>query len=216
MSAERVTTTLRVSRLLGAFDDVGFDEVVCDEVGPGVAGFRAGRADETARTVRLPAASLPLQIVQSAGSFRWMHSSSLTISGCHERLVVAHRGRPESAEAVTPWAYNRSVSERRVSLRAEVNGPDKRYLDAYINGEGQLVLQGQDLGPLTSVVSDDGEYEWFRYVQAEHIPSLLAALGGGAEEDVLDVLARVATGKGSYELERLLREEIVPSGTHVV
>ncbi len=58
------------------------------------------------------------------------------------------------------------MSERRVSLRAEVSGADERYLDAYIDDGGQLVLQGQDLGSLTAIVSDDGEYEWFRYVKA--------------------------------------------------
>ncbi len=108
------------------------------------------------------------------------------------------------------------MSERRVSLRAEVSGGDERSLDAYIDDGGQLVLQGQDLGPLTAIVSDDGEYEWFRSVKAEHIPSLIAALGGAPDEDILDVLARVATGDGSYELERLLREEIVPCETHVI
>ncbi len=108
------------------------------------------------------------------------------------------------------------MSERRVSLRAEVNGADERYLDAYVGKRGDLVLEGQDLGPLTAIVSDDGEYEWFRYVKAEHIPALIAALGGAPDEDILDVLARVATGGGSYDLERLLREEIVPCETHVI
>ncbi len=33
-------------------------------------------------------------------------------------------------------------------------------LTASLNGAGDLVLEGQDLGPSTSVVSPDGEYEW--------------------------------------------------------
>jgi hypothetical protein len=101
------------------------------------------------------------------------------------------------------------MAKRVVRLRAEVSGADRRYLDAYIESDN-LVLAGQDLGPSTAAVSGDGEYEWWRTVKRADIPALSAVLGGAPDEDILDVLERVATGDGSYELERLLRDGVVP------
>ena len=95
-------------------------------------------------------------------------------------------------------------------MREEEFGPDRRYLFASIV-DNQLHIEGRDLGPATAMVSDDGEYEWCRVVARRDFPALIAALGGGPDEDVLDVLERVATGDGSYELERLLRLGVVPS-----
>lgn len=105
---------------------------------------------------------------------------------------------------------------RSVKLREEHQGDDDRYLDAYIDGAGDLVLAGQDLGLATELVSPDGEYEWFRIVRRPHRPALVVLLGGQAGADVLDVLADGWTGSASYELEALLRDGAVPSEVHVV
>ena len=116
----------------------------------------------------------------------------------------------------TPSAYNGLVRiPRTVTLRSETSGPDRRYLGASIV-DNQLHIEGQDLGPKTSMVSRDGEYEWIHVVARRDFPALIAALGGEPGEDILDVLERVATGDGSYELERLLRDGVVPCETHVV
>ena len=48
---------------------------------------------------------------------------------------------------------------RVVTLRDEVDGPDSRHLWAHIDQEGNLHIDGQDLGPKTAIVSSDGEYE---------------------------------------------------------
>jgi len=106
--------------------------------------------------------------------------------------------------------------KRSVSLRAEHDGEDHRYLDAYVDDAGDLVLAGQDLGPATKLVSDNGEYEWFRTIRSEHVPALVFALGGDAGADVLGVLAAAWTGPASYDLEALLRDGAVPSDVHVV
>jgi hypothetical protein len=94
---------------------------------------------------------------------------------------------------------------RTVSLRAERNGADWRNLDAYIDEAGNLVIDGQDLGPGTAMMSDDGEYEWKYTFPPSSIGPLLAALGGGAGEHILDVLSRRYTGPGSYDLEAVIR-----------
>ena len=99
---------------------------------------------------------------------------------------------------------------RKVTLRAERNGADYRWLGASIDDAGALHIDGQDLGPGTAIVSDDGEYEWFETIAAGDVPRLVVLLDGEPGTDVLDLLERHWTGLRSYELERRLRESDVP------
>jgi hypothetical protein len=101
--------------------------------------------------------------------------------------------------------------KRRVPLRHERNGRDRRFLDASITEAGDLLIEGQDLGPSTSVVSSDGEYEWRRTIKAEHLPALLELLDAPPGADVLQVLASHWRGAASYELEKRIRESDIPS-----
>jgi hypothetical protein len=95
---------------------------------------------------------------------------------------------------------------RKVTLRSERSGNDSRYLWAYVDEDGRLHVDGQDLGPATASVSSDGEYEWFETIAAADVPRVVELLGGGPGEDVLDVLERDFTGNRSYELEARLRD----------
>jgi len=97
-----------------------------------------------------------------------------------------------------------------ITLRAEITGHDRRYLSATVDGDGNLVLSGQDLGPGTSMVSPDGEYEYWITVEAAYIPLLLARLGAPERSDILEVLALAWTGERSYGLERIIRDDGVP------
>jgi hypothetical protein len=99
---------------------------------------------------------------------------------------------------------------RKVPLRAEVDGKDKRFLDAWVGDDGALHIVGQDLGPATAIVSSDGEYEWARTVAPADVPRLVAELGGQPGQDILDVLERNWTGPRSYDLEKLLRDTTIP------
>jgi hypothetical protein len=101
------------------------------------------------------------------------------------------------------------AGSRRVSLRAEHDGPNSRFLDAYLDAEGDLHIDGQDLGPATAPVSSDGEYEWFKVIGKGDLPRLKELLGAQPEEAILDVLERF-TGTDSYELEKVLRESGIP------
>jgi hypothetical protein len=98
---------------------------------------------------------------------------------------------------------------RTVMLRAEHDGADSRYLWAHLDSDGNLHIDGQDLGPGTAIMSDDGEYEWVQAIAAADVPRVVALMDGHADEDVLTVLERW-TGRGSYELERRLRESDIP------
>ena len=103
------------------------------------------------------------------------------------------------------------MTGRRVSLRAERKGADSRFLDAYLDDDGALHVDGQDLGPGTGGVSSDGEYEWFRTIPASDLPRLVELLGGRPGESILDLLASRYTGRASYELERVIRESGIRS-----
>jgi hypothetical protein len=104
------------------------------------------------------------------------------------------------------------MDERRsnVTLRDERGGRDRRSLWAYLDDEGDLHIDGQDLGPGTAPVSSDGEYEWFQTIAAADVPRTIALLDGDAGDDVLALLAREWTGARSYELERRLGESDIP------
>ncbi len=99
---------------------------------------------------------------------------------------------------------------RKVVLREEQDGPDRRYLWAYLTADGALHIDGHDLGPGTAPVSADGEYEWFETIQPVHLPWLVELLGGDPGTDLLDLLAQRYTGLGAAELERILRESGIP------
>ncbi|MBP7705694.1 MAG: hypothetical protein KA243_00445 [Candidatus Aminicenantes bacterium] len=97
--------------------------------------------------------------------------------------------------------------EPTVVLRDEDRADGSRLrLWAYLDTAGQLHIDGQDLGPVTSPVSADGEVESFRILPAENIQRLVELLGGVPGDGILDILAGSWTGERSYELERILRE----------
>jgi len=104
----------------------------------------------------------------------------------------------------------RRGQERTVTLREERQGRDSRHLWAYLDDQGCLHIDGQDLGPSTAIVSDDGEYEWFQTIKAEHLPRLIGLLGGKSGDDILELLKTNWSGARSYEFERLLRESDIP------
>jgi len=101
------------------------------------------------------------------------------------------------------------TSKRTVRLRSEHDGNDSRNLWASLNEGGSLVIEGQDLGPATAIISSDGEYEWTETFAPVHIPALVALLGGAEGADILDVLEGY-TDQRSYELERLIRDSDIP------
>jgi len=108
-------------------------------------------------------------------------------------------------------ALEDSGDGRRVQLRAEIRGDDRSFLSAFVDDLGDLHINGQDLGPATAPISDDGEYEYSHIYRAADLPTLTLALGGRPREHILDVLQRSWTGPQSHELERLLRESAIPA-----
>ena len=100
---------------------------------------------------------------------------------------------------------------REVLLRNESGEFGTRYLSAYVDADGTLHIDGQDLGIGAQPVSSDGEYEWFRTISAEDVPRLVSLLGGAKQADVLDLLEESYSGDGSYRLEQILRSSDLPT-----
>jgi len=101
----------------------------------------------------------------------------------------------------------REPESRTITLRNERKGRDQRHLWAYLDADGILHIDGQDLGPATAIGSGDGEYEWFKTIAAKDIPRLVKLLGGQRGEEVLDLLERDWTSPHKAdELEDRLRE----------
>ncbi len=53
---------------------------------------------------------------------------------------------------------------------------DRRVLDAYVDEDGNLVLEGQNLGPTVSEVFGDLDDEYWRKVKKEGVPKVLLLL----------------------------------------
>jgi hypothetical protein len=99
---------------------------------------------------------------------------------------------------------------RKVTLRDEDDGRDRRFLDAYLDDAGNLHIEGQDLGPSTWPMSGDGEYEWRRIIKAQDVPHLLTLLGAPPGANVLDVLEEHWSGKRAGDLEALIGTSDIP------
>lgn len=101
-------------------------------------------------------------------------------------------------------------TRRTVMLRETRTGRDRRFLWAWLDGQGNLHIDGQDLGPGTSSVSGDGEYEWFSEIAAADVPRVVALLDGDPGEPILALLGREWTGERADELERRLSDSDIP------
>jgi hypothetical protein len=106
----------------------------------------------------------------------------------------------------SPWPDS---WRRIVVLRDETYGQDRRSLEAYVQPNGDFVIDGQDLGSLVEQVFGEGirEYEWIRTVPAAEVPRLCELLGAPAHGNVLDALEAWLTRHEPRQLEQLIQEQ---------
>ena len=92
----------------------------------------------------------------------------------------------------------------RVNLLREWGEPGETsyFLDAHFELNGTLTISGQNLG---RNVGRDGEYEYWYGIKAEHLPALLAALGGTPDQNILAFLEQHWSGDAAKELETAIR-----------
>lgn len=102
------------------------------------------------------------------------------------------------------------LGDQVVELRNEQREDGSRHLRARLRSNGDLCIEGHDLGAGTSLVSGDREYEWFKTIHSQHIDRLRLVLGADEEADLLAFLQEHYSGSRSYDLEELLRTGGVP------
>lgn len=111
----------------------------------------------------------------------------------------------------TPKGYSPIV--RELVLRSESKGADQRHLWANLDGAGDLIVSGQDLGPSVEKIFGDSDYEWSHTVPSAYVPQFLQMLGGEPGVDAMTVLSQFV-GTKSYEIDRVLQEaaKVLPIG----
>lgn len=119
---------------------------------------------------------------------------------------IGFLGRPSAHGGVPREGAVRMTASRKVTLRHEVDSSERRYLSASLDVGGNLVIDGQDLGPTAGMFGHDGEYGWVHTIRAEHIPLLLKLIDAPPDVDILDELEQRWSGDRSHELERRIRE----------
>lgn len=108
--------------------------------------------------------------------------------------------------------YRVASGRRQAQLRHVRDDQGNTFsLDVRLLDDGSVEFAAQDLGPITAPVSDDGEYEYWRTIAAEHVPQLVWLLGGEPGEHVIELLARHwSGGERSFDLEGVLRQAPFP------
>ncbi len=104
------------------------------------------------------------------------------------------------------------MPSKTITLRQEHSEKDTWSLCATVEENGDLIIEGQDLGPSVERFWGAGltEYEWDIKVRAAHIPELIAALGGKEGDDVLSLLAARYNEDDRYASRNFLEQRRVP------
>lgn len=95
-----------------------------------------------------------------------------------------------------------------VVLRQERSPGNSRHLSAQITADGNLLIQGQDLGRAVEEVFGSGEVEWEWTVKAGHIAAFLTALG--AAGDILAALQARFSGPDAAGLHAFMKSHAIP------
>jgi hypothetical protein len=91
-----------------------------------------------------------------------------------------------------------------VVLRNERDNFDIRYLSASITKNGNLLIEGHDLGSKVKEILGFSEYEWSLTIQASEVPILLKALR--TKRKVLHALKDSFSNENADNLEVFLKE----------
>ena len=72
----------------------------------------------------------------------------------------------------------------------QIYARDRLTVLASLHESGALLIEGQDLGASRFFGDEVTEYEYGITIESQEVPRVVAALGGGAGTDVLDLLER--------------------------
>lgn len=100
--------------------------------------------------------------------------------------------------------------EKKVTIRQSRDEDGLRYLGASVTPDGQVIIEGQDLGAAVAGFFGEGltEYEYGFTIQAVDLPSLLDALG--EKSDVLSALQRHFQNPNATDPKSFLDAHSIP------
>lgn len=96
----------------------------------------------------------------------------------------------------------------KVVLRNSRDAGGTRYLAAVRQPGGDILIDGQDIGPAVEDALGVREYEWKWTIRAKDVPSLAQALGNPG--DVLEALGERFSGNAAAGLYSFLEDSKVP------
>lgn len=102
------------------------------------------------------------------------------------------------------------MADRYITLHESESGKNYHRLDARLSAEGDVVIEGQDLGEIVEAFWGYPEYEWDITIRAANVPLLVAALSGVAGDDVLSLLAARCAVDERAASKTFLEERGVP------
>lgn len=104
------------------------------------------------------------------------------------------------------------MNTRTVILRQTKKDTGSRYLAAFLNEQGDLVFEGQDLGAEVEAYWGRGcfEYEWTWTIKAEHLLLLFDALSVPTENDILAALTDNFNEDKAAGIKGFLDREAIP------
>jgi hypothetical protein len=92
----------------------------------------------------------------------------------------------------------------KVILRNERTTTDSRYLSVSFNPDGDLVIEGQDIGDEVRRCFDCSEYEWIWTIRASSVVALKHALGN--PDGLLHCLQQKFSGNNAANIGSFLAE----------
>ena len=130
--------------------------------------------------------------------------------------LLSDRGARDDADGRAEEALHEPVrpsEARSVGLRSDRDGRDWRSLSIGLEENGDVKIEGQDLGPSVAEWWGEGrtEYEWTITIAAADVPAYARCLGGEPGDDVLELVRNCYDRDPGCVSKRFLDEQGIPN-----
>jgi hypothetical protein len=98
--------------------------------------------------------------------------------------------------------------KKKAVLRNQNDENDSRYLEAVLKDNGDIVIEGQDLGKGVEDAFGCSEYEWTWIIKSKNVHLLQSALGGA--KDIIKTLKNEYSGDNASKLYKFLQDNKMP------
>ncbi len=183
---------------------------------------RPGPRERLARALQAAGLGRPrAQIDDRARQLRYLSSCTLDDSAAEAVLAELAAFAQDHHDAIYPPGWDptnpeaskvgRLRADRSVTMRVDRRPDLVSYLDAKLNRNGDLVLEGQDIGESVERMLGSDDYEYTTTYGKADLRRVLEALDEDPESDIIEVIvARWCGTARSFELERRLADANIP------